>query len=154
MAGRMDGLVRPSHMIRTAVLIVSLLGVAMPSFAHDRPESASQPSITCKLGALAPAQRARHSALVRELMGTLPVATSEVEYGYVFEYRRDPAILAKLAEWIALESQCCEFFTFSIAVAEQNGPIRLTWAGSEAAAKAIITTTVAPVNPSLTSRRR
>lgn len=116
-----------------------------------RPEP---PSITCKLGALTPAQRARHAALVRELMGELPTATFESEHGYEFQYARKASTLAKLAEWIEFESQCCEFFSFDISIAPQNGPIRLKWYGTERAAKDIITTTVAPVNATVAKRLR
>lgn len=103
------------------------------------------PSITCKLGALSAGQRARHAALVRALTCELPTAIAELEpgFGYEFVYQRDDATLAMLTEWMALESECCEFFAFEIAIAPQHGPVRLRWHGPDAAAKAIITTTMA-----------
>jgi hypothetical protein len=122
-------------MLLPLALGIGILGAPLmtsPAVVSD------QPSITCKLGALSPEKRARHGVLVRQLTRELPTASKELDYGFEFQYRHDAETLAKLTEWIGYESQCCEFFTFEIAVAPQNGPIRLRWYGSEAAAKAII----------------
>lgn len=113
------------------------------------PQPPAQPSpietaaITCNLGLFTPAQRARHAALLRELMVDLPVARAELTHGYELHYRREAGTLAKLAEWIDYESQCCAFFTFDLQVAPRNGPIVLRWHGAEPAAKEIITAAIA-----------
>lgn len=122
---------------------------ASPKSAASGPSAASAESapIACNLGAFAPEQRARHAALVRELMVDLPTATGEIAHGYEFHYRRDDATLAKLVEWIGYESQCCGFFTFDLQVAPRNGPIRLRWHGDEPAARDIIKAAVGYTSP-------
>lgn len=115
------------------------------------PQPPAQPSpvetaaITCQLGLFTPEQRARHAALLRELMVDLPAGRAELAHGYELHYRRDAGTLAKLAEWIDYESQCCAFFTFDLQVAPRNGPIVLRWHGAEPAAKDIITAAIAGV---------
>ncbi len=54
---------------------------------------------------------------------------TQCSIGYAFRYRADPALLMATAEFITLESRCCPFFTFTLEVGQDRGPMWLRITG-------------------------
>ncbi len=78
--------------------------------------------IVCDLGALSVEGRARETALLAEFK-TVAGAAVETETGYRFTVPGDAGTLARLAEFLALERQCCPFLAFELAVPAGRGPL-------------------------------
>ncbi len=57
--------------------------------------------------------------------------TQELTDGYAFQYPGSPEWITKLAEFVAFERQCCQFFTFELVFEPQQGPIWLRLRGDE-----------------------
>ncbi|MDQ2907467.1 MAG: hypothetical protein M3Y81_28495 [Chloroflexota bacterium] len=55
----------------------------------------------------------------------------ELADGYAFKYTYDAAIVAKLADFIAVERRCCPFFTFELIFEQGEGPLWLRLRGGE-----------------------
>jgi hypothetical protein len=83
--------------------------------------------LACELHALDARERARHAELTKVLLREV-AETVELAEGYAF--RPDRASYALAAEWIALESRCCPFFSFELALARNRGPLWLRLSGS------------------------
>ena len=83
----------------------------------------------CDLTALSEQQRSAHQALALRLFSTLLQETRELADG--FAYRFDGEHYALVADFIAGERLCCPFFTFTLEVTPQRGPVwlQLTAAG-------------------------
>jgi hypothetical protein len=97
---------------------LSLAALALVGCSRARAEASQQgaadePPIACKLGALSPAEREHHAALLQQL-GAMTEKTSETADGYVLHLRRDAAGFLKVAEWITLERRCCPFLNFDL----------------------------------------
>lgn len=58
-------------------------------------------------------------------------ATRELADGYAFRFPGDADWVARLAEFIAFERACCQFFTFELTFAPELGPIWLSVRGGE-----------------------
>ena len=86
------------------------------------------PLLACDLGALDPAQRARHSALRAEL-GTLRIDARELADGDAFSYPAEADVILKLAEFMTLERRCCPFFDFELEVGAAGSYARLRIGG-------------------------
>ena len=87
-------------------------------------------SFSCDMAALDPTARARHHALARELRPAV-LAFEELPDGYAARFARVPERLVQLAEFVALESLCCPFFTLAVEAARDGGPLRLRITGPE-----------------------
>lgn len=73
----------------------------------------SEAPIVCTMTLLTPAERDRHAELRRRL----PAAAEgfeERDGGYSFRFPRRPEVLAQVAEFAALESRCCPFFSIGL----------------------------------------
>lgn len=81
----------------------------------------------CNLLALSKAERARHAALSKSLLGAVE-EQSELRNGYAF--RLPAAKLVDAAQWAAFERRCCPFFAFEIALASHDGPLWLRVTGA------------------------
>ena len=93
----------------------------------------------CDLGAIKARQREAHQALAARLFTEVVEAREEIAEGYAFRF---PAgSYADVAAFIANERLCCPFFTFSLEVTANQGPIWLRITGGEAA-KAVLRGTI------------
>jgi hypothetical protein len=101
---------------------LALGGCARARAEGSKQGAADEPPIACKLGALSPAEREQHAALLR-LLGTMTEKTSETADGYVLHLHADTAGFMKVAEWITLERRCCPFLNFDLTWSAGNdGP--------------------------------
>src|SRR5579872_1937120 len=85
----------------------------------------------CNVTALKPAQRTRHSEIIKQLRAAVK-EVKELPDGYTFRYTAEPAHVLAAAEFITLESRCCSFFRFTLAVEPNGGPMWLHIAGPTA----------------------
>jgi len=87
-------------------------------------------SFVCDLTAIDASRRAAHVALAEELLHTAAQETVELPDGYALRFGADryPAV----AEFVAGERLCCPFFSFTLEVTPDRGPIwlRITGPGS------------------------
>jgi hypothetical protein len=58
-------------------------------------------------------------------------ATRELADGVAFRFPGDGAWVARLAEFVAFERACCQFFTFELTFAPELGPVWLSLRGGE-----------------------
>jgi len=58
-------------------------------------------------------------------------ATRELVDGYAFRFPGDAEWVARLAEFVAFERACCQFFTFELTFAPELGPVWLSLRGGE-----------------------
>lgn len=86
--------------------------------------------IACDLTALDAKQRQRHMALLDGIRAVHP-ASLELPDGYAFLFPHDVELYLKIAEWATLESRCCPFFTFTLELGGDGGPLRLALTGRE-----------------------
>ena len=81
----------------------------------------------CNLNALTREERATHQRLGEALRNAVR-EQKELRNGYAFRLRHDA--LTNVAQWVALESRCCPFFTFAIEIDRDQGPVWLRITGS------------------------
>jgi len=84
----------------------------------------------CDMTALDPTERARHRVLAMQLRPAV-VAFEELPDGYAARFERAAQRFAILAEFMALESLCCPFFTLALEAACDGGPLRLRITGPD-----------------------
>ena len=65
------------------------------------------------------------------------VDTVSISNGYRYEFTANAGVLAKLADLVNLEHECCRFLTFRIIVEAGDAPIRLEVTGPPEAKKMI-----------------
>lgn len=103
------------------LLASMLLGLVPSAGAAGTP-------LACNLGALSKSERADHARRMGQLAEAVQ-ETRELRDGYAF--RLAPGALAATAQWVALESRCCPFFTFELELASGGGPLWLRIRGTE-----------------------
>ena len=103
--------------------------------ADVAPEPDPPAPLACVPGAIPLAQRPAHFARLDRLFGDAVRERRDVENGYAFRF--DPAAFDELARFVANERRCCPFFTFTLEVAADQGPIWLRITGREGA-KAVL----------------
>jgi hypothetical protein len=87
-------------------------------------------SFVCKLDAISPAQRARHSELAARLADAV-AERRELADGYrVLRVAAEKIDLAAAAEWITLERRCCPFLRFQLEAEPDDGPVWLRLTGA------------------------
>lgn len=91
-------------------------------------QETKRPALACNLGAMTPAQRARHRDLGEALRGGIR-ETVELPDGFTF--RLPPEAWSTAAEFVLLEKLCCPFVRFQLEMSEDGGPVRLTLTGRE-----------------------
>jgi hypothetical protein len=84
----------------------------------------------CNIKALQPAERARHKELTDKLI-SIRKDVVETEKGYEFQYSPSTVSLAELADWVAAEGKCCEFFDFHIDLERRGSLLCLRLTGDE-----------------------
>jgi hypothetical protein len=92
--------------------------------------------LACRLDALSPAQRERHSLLAEKLaaavttVGELPDGYEiSLDLGRIRDAAGQPYCVVEVAEWVDMESRCCPFLDFGIDAAGRGGPVRLRLTG-------------------------
>ena len=106
---------------------LSLLLLAITLFACPKQES----PFACDLGALTPAERARHFVQLGPQLQSIKTGVRELKDGYEFRFPSDPKTIALLAEWIAQEHRCCPFFQIELRLEPDAGPAWLRLTGRE-----------------------
>ncbi len=91
---------------------------------HNSSELRMVEPLLCDLSALSPAQRKRHSELIHYVLSE-PLSLKELAEGYEFSFKKEAEVFLKIAEWVVLERVCCPFLSFSLALDQGDGPIRL-----------------------------
>jgi len=86
------------------------------------------PGFACELSALTRDERVHHRQLTDQLLAAV-VERAELKHGYGL--RLPPSSLPLVAEWVGLESRCCPFFDFELALAQDHGPLWLRITGVE-----------------------
>jgi hypothetical protein len=95
----------------------------------------SENSFACNLQAMSGEEREQHELLSRQLFA-LVAEVREVRDGYAFRLA-GPISLVIVAQWVELESKCCPFFDFNVALGRQQGPLWLRVTGQSGVKKAI-----------------
>jgi len=85
--------------------------------------------IACQLDVFSAQEHQRYQAARKQIEAAF-IRIVEVENGYVFHLPDDDAMLATVAEWIALERRCCPFFEFTVSVGGSDPSIRVALTGS------------------------
>jgi hypothetical protein len=101
----------------------------------NKTNAGSQPMTTpskfyCNRQALNPTERAHHKQLTDKL---LAIRTNIVEWekGYEFQFSPSTISLAELADWVAAEGKCCQFFDFHIDLERRGSLLCLRLTGDE-----------------------
>jgi uncharacterized protein HemX len=119
-----------------ALLMAGTGAVRMQAQAKTKKMNAGgQPMTTqskfyCNRNALNPTERAHHKQLTDKLLATRTNIV-ETEKGYEFQFSPSTISLAELADWVAAEGKCCEFFDFHIDLERQGSLLCLRLTGDE-----------------------
>src|SRR5262245_35178219 len=110
-----------------AVLLVALSGLACAGRDRGRAETQADLARTmaCTLGSTELAER-------KELLKQLAAGVQErkqLDDGIAYRFDPEAGVVARLAEVIELERECCQFLAFRITVAENEGPVWLELTG-------------------------
>jgi hypothetical protein len=129
---------RKLSLLGTALALLMAGGGAVRMEARAVPKktnAGSQPMTTqskfyCNRNALNPTERARHKQLTDKLLAT---RTNIVEWekGYEFQFSPSTISLAELADWVAAEGRCCQFFDFHIDLERRGSLLCLRLTGDE-----------------------
>ena len=119
-----------------ALLIAGTGAVRMQAQAVPKKMNAEgQPMTTqnkfyCNRNALNPTERAHHKQLTDKLLATRTNIV-ETEKGYEFQFSPSTISIAELADWVAAEGKCCQFFDFHIDLERQGTLLCLRLTGEE-----------------------
>jgi len=83
--------------------------------------------LVCNLAALNTPQQERRQMLALEVHA---VTQQMVELSDGYAFRLPPEYCVAVAEFIALERECCPFFTFKLEVEHDHGPLWFQMTGS------------------------
>ena len=72
----------------------------------------------------------RHAGLLHQIRNCL-LEVRELPDGFALRFADDGTLLARLAEWVRLESVCCPFVRFEVRVERRGGPVWLRLTGAE-----------------------
>lgn len=86
----------------------------------------STPPVACSLGAAAFAER---RARIRQALARWLRQAEPVEDGFALRFERTDAVVAELAQLVALESACCPFLGLTLSVEPAGGAVRLRVTG-------------------------
>jgi hypothetical protein len=84
----------------------------------------------CDTTALDAEQRARHQALMQQLLPAV-LEVKELPDGYAARFPMERSIALVLADFILLERLCCPCFTLTLEVERERGPLWLKITGRE-----------------------
>jgi hypothetical protein len=86
--------------------------------------------IACRLGAIDPAERERHSALAKQLRESVR-EIRELSDGYALGLPADAQSIMTTAEWVTRERLCCPFFVFNLEIEGESSAFWLRLTGRE-----------------------
>lgn len=86
--------------------------------------------IACTLTALTAEQRTRRHTLAQHMRGARQ-EIRELPDGYAFRYPADPLLCLTVAEFMTLERLCCPFFSLTLELEREDGPLWLRITGRE-----------------------
>lgn len=110
-----------------------------------------EPPLACDLTAIAPDDLTPHIATGTHLLATA-FEVHELPNGYAFRLLDVPHSLHQAADFIRNERLCCPFFTFTLMVEPQGGPIWLQLTGPEGV-KPLLQAEMGPyLNPAVAER--
>lgn len=89
---------------------------------------AENTGLACRLDALDPRARARHAALLGELVASVS-GVSDLPDGYLVRFPARPFLFLRLAEWIELERACCPFLRIGVELGRGSGEFRVSLTG-------------------------
>ena len=119
-----------------ALLMAGTGAVRMQAQAETKKMNAEGQQMTtqskfyCNRQALNPTERAHHKQLSDKLLATRTNIV-ETEKGYEFQFSPSTISLAELADWVAAEGKCCQFFDFHIDLERQGTLLCLRLTGEE-----------------------
>jgi hypothetical protein len=90
----------------------------------------TQSKFYCNRNALNPTERAHHKQLTDKLLAARTNIV-ESEKGFEFQFSPSTVSLAELADWVAAEGKCCEFFDFHIDLERRGSLLCLRLTGDE-----------------------
>jgi len=90
----------------------------------------TQSKFYCNRNALNPTGRAHHKQLTDKLLA-VRTDVLETEKGYEFQFSPSTISIAELADWVAAEGKCCQFFDFHIDLESQGTLLCLRLTGDE-----------------------
>ena len=108
---------------------VQAQAVPKKTTAEDQPMT-TQSKFYCNRQALNPTERAHHKQLSDKLLATRTNIV-ETEKGYEFQFSPSTISIAELADWVAAEGKCCQFFDFHIDLERQGTLLCLRLTGEE-----------------------
>ena len=85
--------------------------------------------IACQLNVFSAEESQRYQT-VRKQIEAAVIRIVEIDDGYVLHLPDDDAMLAVVADWVALERRCCPFFEFNVSVGGSDSSIRVALTGS------------------------
>lgn len=91
--------------------------------------SDNQP-LACDLTAIADEEREMHKENAEMIFGSVEVWKEQPD-GYAFRIPTDTQMVEKAGSFIARERQCCPFFTFTLKVTPDGGPVWLKLTGDK-----------------------
>lgn len=86
--------------------------------------------IACRISSAELDERIRRDLTIPSIFSSC-LGVKEVDRGYAFQFSGDGAHVARLAEWIILERECCRFFDFSLEFEEDAGSVWLCLCGPQ-----------------------
>jgi uncharacterized protein HemX len=116
-------------MAGTGAVRMQAQAVAKKTTAEDQPTT-TKSKFYCNRNALNPAERAHHKQLTDKLLATRTNIV-ETEKGYEFQFSPSTISIAELADWVAAEGKCCEFFDFHIDLELRGSLLCLRLTGDE-----------------------
>lgn len=87
---------------------------------------------TCNPEAMSPKERERHAVVYRKLRDGCK-EVRELPNGYGFRFDPEPELFQMAAEFVTLERRCCPFFTFTLELERDEGPLWLRLTGEPGA---------------------
>lgn len=84
--------------------------------------------LACIPGAIPPAERPAHFALIARVFGDSALEKREIPNGYAFRF--GPEAFEEVARFVANERKCCPFLDFTLEISRDAGPLWLRLFGS------------------------
>ena len=106
----------------------------------------NQTVFACVMDAIPKDERAQHATISAQLLGSIEEIQARAN-GYAFRLPTNNATIASIAEFIRNERLCCPFFTFTVEVEANAGPIWLHITGSEGIKEFIVAEIGGYLNP-------
>ncbi len=96
--------------------------------ASSEPAAGQASAVACKL---TPAEKRQRVETLRSELFPRVHSTAELEHGWRFTFARTDGEITRVAEFIALESECCPFLSFALSVPADSGAFELSVTGPE-----------------------